>query len=129
MRPGFPTTPGAFQPKALHQCGFAGKLKPDASGWVWASYVGTGYAVRDMTTDDKGDLYCILDYFAARRIPYPIDGNPRHHPDHPGIKSWLSEARKKINGRGGLHDPESGLFVRRVTGNPSKIKVYRRSLK
>jgi hypothetical protein len=56
MMPGFPTTPGAFQPVAKHPCGFVGKLKPDASAWQWASYVGTGYAARDMTMDDKGDI-------------------------------------------------------------------------
>jgi hypothetical protein len=67
MRPGFPTTPGAFQPTTDHPCGFVGKLKPDASCWVWTSYVGTGYAVRDMTMDDQGDLYCVLDYFATSK--------------------------------------------------------------
>ena len=64
MDPGFPTTPGAPQPKTLHPCGFVGKLTPDGSAWVWCTYVGTGYAVRDMAMDDGGDLYAVLDFYA-----------------------------------------------------------------
>jgi hypothetical protein len=70
---GFPTTAGAFQPTAAHVCGFVGKLQPDASDWVWASYVGTGYAMRDMTMDDHGDLYGILDYFAESTEVLPTN--------------------------------------------------------
>ncbi|MCP4203622.1 MAG: DUF362 domain-containing protein, partial [bacterium] len=34
-----------------------------------------------------------LDYWAAKDILYPIDENPRHHPDFEGIKAWLEPAR------------------------------------
>ena len=63
IHPGFPTTPGAFQPTTNHVCGFVGKIKPDASAWEWCSYCGTGAAVRDMTMDDNGDIYGVLDCF------------------------------------------------------------------
>ncbi len=73
MGPGFPTTPGAPQRTTRHPCGFIGKLTPDASAWMWATYVGTGYAVRDMTMDDRGDLYAILDYFAESPETLPAE--------------------------------------------------------
>jgi uncharacterized protein (DUF362 family) len=100
---------------------------------IWVSHESLkGYPASTTHRADQilaGQDPVALDYIAAARILHPIDGNLRHHPDHPGIKKWLSEARRKINKQGGLRDPEAGLFVRRVTGNPSKIKVYRRSLK
>jgi hypothetical protein len=69
--PGFPTTPGAFQPTTSRTCGFVGKLKPDAAGWVWCSYVGTGNLMRDMTIDEQGDVYGLLDYFAESKEVLP----------------------------------------------------------
>lgn len=47
--PGLPVTAGVFQPayggtgNSTKQSGFVAKLKPDASGLVWASYLGNGY--------------------------------------------------------------------------------------
>ncbi len=70
-----------------------------------------------------------LDHWAAKKIIYTIDGNPRHHPDHPGIDKWIVAARNKINRLGGLYDPEAGILVRRVTKNEARMRVYRRSLK
>ena len=89
MDPGFPTTPGAFQPTTQHPCGFIGKLKPDASAWVWASYVGTGFAVRDMAMDEKGNLYGVLDYFAESKEVLPA--------------SWFAHAFQKSPHGGGEH--------------------------
>lgn len=89
MSPGFPTTPGAPQPKTSRSCGFLGKLTPDASSWVWATYVGTGYAVRDMTIDDRGDVYAILDYFAESRETLPT--------------AWFANAYSKLPHGGGSH--------------------------
>ena len=106
MRPGFATTPGAFQPTALHNCGFVGKLKPDASAWVWASYVGTGYAARDMTMDDKGDLYCILDYFAASKEALP--------------GAWFANAFQKTPHGGGNHFGKSDAGVIKIS-NDGKV--------
>lgn len=103
MGPGFPTTPGAFQPTTQHVCGFMGKLKPDASAWVWATYVGTGYAVRDMAMDDKGDLYGILDYFAESKEALPA--------------AWFAGAFQKTPHGGGNHFGRSDAGVIKVSGD------------
>jgi uncharacterized protein (DUF362 family) len=55
------------------------------------------------------------DYWAAKYILYPVNSNPRHHPDFAGIDRWLVQARNTINDRGGLLDPEKGILVDRVT--------------
>jgi hypothetical protein len=103
MGPGFPTTPGAFQPTTQHPCGFIGKLKPDASAWVWASYVGTGYAVRDMAMDDKGDLYGVLDYFAESREVLP--------------EAWFANAFQKTPHGGGDHFGKCDAGVIKISGD------------
>ncbi|MCX7047123.1 MAG: SBBP repeat-containing protein [Candidatus Sumerlaeota bacterium] len=106
MRPGFPTTPGAFQPTTAHNCGFVGKLKPDASGWVWNSYVGTGYAVRDMTMDDKGDLYCVLDYYTSSKEVLPVE--------------WFARAFSKTPHGGGDHFGKCDAGVIKIS-NDGKV--------
>ena len=68
-----------------------------------------------------------LDYWAAKYIFYPIDGNERHHPDYPGIDFWLSEARDTINARGGLYNPEHGIFVTETTKNERDMNVHKRN--
>jgi hypothetical protein len=65
-----------------------------------------------------------LDYWAAKYIFYPIDGNERHHPEYPGIAYWLSEARDTINTRGGLYNPERGIFVAKTTKNEQEMNVH-----
>ena len=102
MPPGFPTTADAFQPRAQHNSGFVGKLKADGSGWVWASYCGTGYAVRDMTIDDHGDLYCILDYFAESKETLP--------------EQWFASAYQKTPHGGGNHFGKSDAGVIKISG-------------
>ena len=52
-----------------------------------------------------------LDYWAAKHVLYPIDGNPRHHPDTANIQRWLQAAEQTINERGGLYHPEWGIAV------------------
>ena len=103
MGPGFPTTAGSFQPTTAHPCGFVGKLKPDASGWVWASYVGTGYAARDMTMDDAGDLYCILDYFAQSKERLPAD--------------WFAHAYQRTPHGGGNHFGKSDAGLIKISNH------------
>lgn len=107
MKPGFPTTPDAFQRTAGHNSGFAGKLKPDGSAWVWASYVGTGYAVRDMTMDDQGDLYCVLDYFEASKEILP--------------SAWFEHAFQKTPHGGGDHFGKSDAGVIKISNNGKVI--------
>jgi hypothetical protein len=105
--PGFPTTPGAFQPTTAHICGFAGKLKPEGSGWVWATYVGTGYAVRDMTMDDKGDIYGILDYFAESTDTLPA--------------AWFVHAFHQTPHGGGQHFGRSDAGVIKISSEGKVI--------
>ncbi len=64
-----------------------------------------------------------LDYWAAKHILFPIDQNPRHHPDHEGIRRWLAAAERTINSRGGLFRPESGIFTGTVTSDESRMTV------
>ncbi|MBL7223851.1 MAG: SBBP repeat-containing protein [Candidatus Brocadiae bacterium] len=106
MGQGSPTTQGAPQPTTSHPCGFVGKLKPDASGWVWATYVGTGYAVRDMTMDDQGDVYCVLDYFAESREVLPA--------------AWFANAFQKTPHGGGNHFGKSDVGVIKIS-NGGKV--------
>jgi len=65
-----------------------------------------------------------LDYWAAKQILYPIDQNPRHHPDFVGIDRWLSDAAAIINERGGLYDPGIGILVDQVTKKEEEIQVH-----
>jgi len=64
------------------------------------------------------------DYWAAKYILYPIDGNDRHHPDFSGIDHWLSQAAATINSRGGLRDAEKGIVVGRVTKTETEMKTH-----
>jgi len=63
------------------------------------------------------------DYWAAKYILYPVDGNSRHHPDFAGIDRWLIRARDTINDRGGLLDQEKGILVGRVTRDEAEIRT------
>jgi hypothetical protein len=65
-----------------------------------------------------------LDYFSAKHILYPIDENPRHHPDFSGVDAWLTEARDTINDLGGINDEDSGILVGEVTKEEKKMRVY-----
>ncbi len=65
-----------------------------------------------------------LDYWAAKYVLYPIDGNPRHHPDHENIQRWLAAAESTINGRGGLYHPEWGIRAGMVTRSESNMAVH-----
>jgi len=66
--PDFPVTPGAFQTKYRgrtvsfygSQNAFVAKLKPDGSGLVWSSYVGTCAGCRDLAIDADGNVYLPL---------------------------------------------------------------------
>jgi uncharacterized protein (DUF362 family) len=65
-----------------------------------------------------------LDYWAAKHIMYPIRFNSRHHPDFPGIHFWLTQARDTINQRGGLHNPDNGIYIDRATINEQEMAVH-----
>ena len=69
-----------------------------------------------------------LDYWAARYILFPIDGNTRHHPDFPGIDYWLGQAAETINAQpDGLYDPSAGIQVRLVTKDEAQMQVFKDS--
>jgi len=70
-----------------------------------------------------------LDYWAAKYVLYPIDNNPRHHPDFTGIDTWLADALYTINDRGGLFNPDSGIRVQRATKDETKMSLFIISLK
>ena len=62
-----------------------------------------------------------LDYWGAKYILYPVNNNPRHHPDFAGVNQWLTDAEQIINVRGGLYDPEKGIVVDMVTKSETKM--------
>ena len=92
---------------------------------IWVSYSSiTGYPAN--TTHRTNHILAsqdpvALDYWGAKYVMYPINHNPNHHPDYPGISRWLSDAEKMINGRGGLFDPEAGIMVDLVTQDETKM--------
>ncbi len=68
-----------------------------------------------------------LDYWAAKYILHPIDGEEMHHPDFEGIRVWLDEAAEVINGRGGLWRPAQGVRAGRVRRSEDAIVVHSES--
>ncbi len=94
---------------------------------IWVSHASlTGYPAS--TTFRANQLLAsqdpvAVDYYAAKHILYPIDGNFRHHPDFPGVARWLSSARDMINSRGGLKDPSRGIFVGQVTTDEAEMNI------
>jgi uncharacterized protein (DUF362 family) len=95
---------------------------------IWVSHGSlTGYPAR--TTFRANQLLAsqdpvTTDYWAAKYILYPVDGNSRHHPDFAGVDRWLVQARNTINDRGGLLDPEKGVLVGRVTRKEVEMRVH-----
>lgn len=73
--PGFPVTPGVFQPEYLGtgspadfygvQNGFVAKLSPDGGELVWSSQLGVNALVRDFDIDAQGNVYAALTYSAG----------------------------------------------------------------
>jgi len=98
---------------------------------IWVSHRNIrGYPAEDTVRIDQiiaSQDPVALDYWAAKYIFYPIDGNERHHPDFPGIDYWLSEARDAINTLGGLYDPGHGIFITNTTKNEGEMNVHERS--
>ncbi len=65
-----------------------------------------------------------LDFWTAKHVLYPIDGNQRHHPDFSGIDAWLTAARDTINGRGGFSQTARGILVERPTKTESEMTLH-----
>lgn len=68
-----------------------------------------------------------LDYWAAKYILYPIDGNTQHLPEFSAVSEWLTVAQQVINDRGGLYDPDAGILVGQVTRDESEMHVFEQS--
>ncbi len=68
-----------------------------------------------------------LDYWAAKHILFPIDGNQRHHPDFRGIQKWMDEASLFINSQGGIKDTSKGIRVDKVTKDEKNMRVFSQS--
>jgi hypothetical protein len=97
---------------------------------IWVSHLSlTGYPSTTTFRANQilaGQDPVALDYWAAKYILYPIDNNPRHHPDFPGIDKWLTDARDIINARGGLSRPDGGMLVNQVTKAENEMSVLKR---
>lgn len=95
---------------------------------TWVSYSSlTGYPATSTFRANQilaGQDPVALDTWAAKHILYPIDANPRHHPDFPGVNQWLVQARDTINARGGLFNQEKGILVESVTLDENEMNVH-----
>jgi hypothetical protein len=95
---------------------------------IWVSYSSlSGYPAG--TTFRANQLLAsqdpvAADYWAAKNILYPIDGNSHHHPGFSGIDNWLDQAATTINSRGGLLNPEKGILVGRVTKSEAEMRTH-----
>jgi len=65
-----------------------------------------------------------LDYWAAKHVLFPIDGNERHRPDFAGIDAWLTAARDVIAARGGFAQRSRGILVDLPTKSESAMVLY-----
>ena len=64
-----------------------------------------------------------LDYCSAKAVLYPVDSNPRHAPDHPGVDRWLTDCMNLVNSLGGIARPDEGIHVGRLTKLESEFRV------
>jgi Domain of unknown function (DUF362) len=64
-----------------------------------------------------------LDYWSAKSVLFPVDSNPRHSPDHPGIDAWLTDCMDLVNSLGGIARPDEGIHVGRLTKLESEFRV------
>jgi hypothetical protein len=96
---------------------------------IWVSFSSlSGYPANTTYQADQ-ILACqdpvALDYWAAKYVLYPISNNSRHLPTPGGnVDGWLTSARDMINGRGGLHDPDSGILIETVTKNEQQMLPF-----
>lgn len=99
---------------------------------IWVSHGSlSGYPANTTTPVNQilvGQDPVALDYWAAKHILAPIDSNPRHHPDFPGINQWLTDARDFINQNGGLYNYSRDLAGEPVTQNESDMTVFTREM-
>ena len=95
---------------------------------IWVSQTSlTGYPASTTFRANQivaGQDPVALDYWAAKYILFPVDNNPRHHPDYTGVDAWLTGSRDLINGRGGFLQADRGIQIRTVTKTESEIRLF-----
>jgi Domain of unknown function (DUF362)/Viral BACON domain len=95
---------------------------------TWVSHGSiTGYPPETTRRLNKLAASCdpvALDFWTAKYLLYPVDNNPRHHPEHPAIDRWLTQAAETINARGGLRDHTGRVVCSRVTKREDEIQLH-----
>ena len=64
-----------------------------------------------------------LDYWSAKTVLHPVDSNPRHAPEHPGVDRWLTDCMNLVNSLGGIARPDEGIHVNRLTKSEGEFRV------
>jgi uncharacterized protein (DUF362 family) len=64
-----------------------------------------------------------LDAWSARNVLFPVDSNPRHSPDYPGVDRWLTDCMNLVNSLGGISRPDQGIHVGQLTKFESEFRV------
>ncbi len=94
---------------------------------IWVSYSSlTGYP--PSTTSRQNLLVAsqdpvALDYYAGKNILYPLSKSPYHLPTYEGVARWLSQAEKVINSSP-VYSLENRIFIRKVTKDEARMKIY-----
>ncbi len=94
---------------------------------IWVSYFSlTGYP--PSTTSRQNLLVAsqdpvALDYYAGKNILYPLSKSPYHLPTYEGVARWLSQAETVINSSP-VYSPENRIFIRKVTKDEARMKIY-----
>jgi hypothetical protein len=65
-----------------------------------------------------------LEYWAAKNILLPIDGNPCHSPESEDVKAWFSAAKDTIIIRGGFNLKDRGIYAMNPTYAESEIAIH-----
>jgi len=56
-----------------------------------------------------------LDAWSARNVLFPVDSNPRHSPDYPGVDRWLTDCHEPRQLAGRHLAPDQGIHVGQLT--------------
>lgn len=94
---------------------------------IWVSYSSlTGYP--PSTTSRQNILLAsqdpvALDYYAGKSILYPLSKSPYHLPTYEGVSRWLSQAEAILNSSS-IYSPEKRIFLRKVTRDEGRMKIY-----
>jgi uncharacterized protein (DUF362 family) len=94
---------------------------------IWVSHKALGGSPASATSRTNQLLASqdpvALDYWSAKSVLFPVDSNPRHAPDHPGIDRWLTDCMNLVNAEGGIARPDEGIHVGRLTKHEGEFQV------